>query len=50
MDVTIDTLEKRLSDENTKLEERLHAFEEKNNEESSVEKSETMEKRIYICQ
>ena len=26
MEVTIDTLEKRLSDENTKLEERLHAI------------------------
>ena len=30
MEVTIDTLEKRFSDETTKLEERLHAFEKKN--------------------
>ena len=30
MEVTIGNLEKRFSDENTKLEERLHAFEKKN--------------------
>ena len=49
MEVTIDTLEKRFSDGTTKIEERLHAFEKKN-EESNVDKIKTMEKRIYVLE